>query len=319
MRTRLRQWYDLWLRRRIPPAQRVALDRRRIFIFPTGYGFLFVTMAAMLFIGGINYENNLIMAFSFLLTSLFLMAILHTYRNLVGVVLRAGGQEPGFAGGRGSLEVVIDAGDRRWHRSLWLRWPGGHQRELSVGPGEEISMQLDLPLARRGRINPGRLRIQTRYPLGLLRAWSLVDLDHRCLAWPRPLAGGSCPASGGDSDQGQRNADNGSDDFRGLRTYVQGDSLRLVDWKAYARGQGLNTKLFSDPVEGRRWLDWDQLPELAPEYRLQRLTWWALELDRQNSPYGLVLPGVLLDPGQGPNHRRVLLETLALYGLGEDD
>lgn len=318
MRARLRHWYNRWLRRRIPPAARVTLDRRCIFIFPTGYGFFFLVVAAMLFIGGINYENNLIMAFSFLLTSLFIMAIFHTYRNLSGVVLRAGGQEPGFAGGRGSLEVVVDAGDRRPHRGLWLHWPGGHQRELSVGPGEQISCQLDLPLPHRGRVDPGRLRIQTRYPLGLLRAWSLVDLTHRCLAWPQPLPGGICPASGGDSDEGQRAEDFGSDDFHGLRAYIQGDSLRLVDWKAYARGQGLNTKLFTDPVEGRRWLDWDRLPELAPEYRLRRLTWWVLELDRLNTPYGLLLPGCVIAPGQGPNHRRFVLEALALYGLEDD-
>lgn len=318
MRARVRQWYEAWLRRRIPPANRVTLDRHRIFIFPTGYGFFYLFMAAILFIGGINYENNLVMAFSFFMTSLFVLAILHTFRNLSGIVLRAGGMDPGFAGGRGTLEVVLDAGDRRWHRSLWLRWPGGSAREVSVAPGEEINCALELPLERRGRVFPGRLRIQTRYPLGLLRAWSLVDLDHWCLAWPQPLPGGECPASGGDTDEGQRNAEAGSDDFRGLRGYAQGDSLRLVDWKAYARGQGLNTKLFTDPVEGRRWLDWDRLGELAPEHRLRRLAWWVLELDRSNTPYGLLLPGTRIEPAQGPNQRYRVLEALALYGEESD-
>lgn len=313
-RTRVRGWYREWLRRRIPAARQVTLDQRRIFIFPTRYGFLFLTVAAGLFVGGINYENNLIMGLSFLLTSLFIVTILHTFRNLSGVTLRAGAEDPGYAGGEGALEVVLTTGDRRWHRSLWLNWPKAEKAEVSVEPGHEQSLWLRVSLPRRGRIRPGRLRIETAYPLGLLRAWSLVDLDHWCLAWPAPLAGGECPATGGDERRGRREQPHGSDDFQGLRRYVPGDSLRLVDWKAFARGQGLNTKHFADPAEGRRWLEWDRLEGVDPETRLRRLAWWVLQLDRENRPYGLRLPSGNWSPDRGPQHRRELLDALALYG-----
>jgi uncharacterized protein (DUF58 family) len=316
---RLRALYDRWLRRRIPPSRQVLLDQRRIFIFPTAYGFFYLLIAVALFIGGINYENNLVIGFSFLLASLFVVAILHTFRNFSGVQLRAGGQHPGFAGSQGELEVVLSAGDRHWHRSLWLRWPGGQVQEASVGPGRDHNIWLDLPLPHRGRVHPGRLRIQTRYPLGLLRAWSLVDLDHWCLAWPKPWPGGVAPATGGDEEQGKRTRIGGNDDFQGLRNYVAGDSLRLVDWKAFARGQGLNTKVFDQPAEGRRWLDWDMLEGQPFEVRLSRLTWWVLEFERENRPLGLRLPGKEVPPGQGVEHRRTLLDTLALYGEPDAD
>lgn len=315
-RQRLRGFYQAWLRRRIPPARQVVLNQRRIFIFPTGYGFFYLLVAGALFIGGINYENNPMMGLAFLMASLFVTAILHTYRNLSGLMLRAGGYEQGFAGGKGRLEVVLGAADHHWHRGLWLRWPGGSPREVSVEPRSEESRWLEIPLPRRGRVKAERLRVHTRYPLGLLRAWSLVDLDHLCLAWPKPLPGGDCPATGGREQQGQRITESGGEDFQGLRGYVTGDSLRLVDWKAYARGRGMNTKRFADPVEGRRWLDWDRLPGLDAESRLSRLAWWVLELDRGQAPYGLLLDGRVMDPGSGPEHRRKLLDALALYGEG---
>jgi hypothetical protein len=129
----VKQLWQRWLQRRIPPSRKVTLDQRRIFIFPTGYGFLFLLIAALLFIGGINYENNLLLGFSFLLVALFLIAILHTFRNLAGVTLIAGGMRPGFAGARGSLEVRLQGGNHA-HRSLWLRWPGAPRKRCRLAP-----------------------------------------------------------------------------------------------------------------------------------------------------------------------------------------
>ena len=52
----IRNLYERWLARRLPPARQVVLDQRRIFIFPTGYGFFYLLVSALLFIGGINYD-----------------------------------------------------------------------------------------------------------------------------------------------------------------------------------------------------------------------------------------------------------------------
>lgn len=315
LRKRLRTVWQRWLQRRIPAAREVQLDQRRIFIFPTLQGFFFIFIAALLFIGGINYENNLLLAFSFMLVSLFLIAILHTFRNLAGLTLVAAASRPGFAGGDGALEVRVIAG-RHPHRSVWLGWPHAPLEEITTEAGEEASLWLSVRLAHRGRPDPGRLRVETRYPLGLLRSWSLVDLDHRALAWPKPLPGGECPASGGTEEAGAGVHDAGSEEFEGLRSYVAGDSLRLVDWKSYARGRGLNTKQFSDPQEGRLWLEWDRLAGLDPESRYSRLCHWVLTLDSRGERYGLRLPDGQLEPGAGALQRQQALDLLALSGPG---
>ena len=316
MKQRIARWYAEWLRRRIPPSREVTLDQRRIFIFPTAYGFFFLLVCVLLFLGGINYENNLIIGFSFLLTSLFVNAIMHTFRNLAGLTLAVGEMRPGFAGEQGALQLVIRS-SRHAHRSLWLRWPEAALREATVEAFSEVRLWLDCPLPRRGRVRPGRLRIQTRYPLGLLRAWSLVDLDCWCLAWPRPMASQEAPAHGGEEEDTSDRHQRGSEDFEGLRGYVSGDSLRLVDWKSLARGRGLNTKLFTDPVEGRRWLDYDAMPGLDMESRLSRLCFWVLDADRRGAPYGLRLPGTELEPDVGPVQREQALNALALYGSAD--
>ena len=105
----------------------------------------------------------------------------------------------------------------------------------------------------------------------------------------------------------------GNDEFQGLRNYTAGDSLRRVDWKGYARGRGLNTKQFEEPVGGRLWLRWDRLQGLGEEQRLSILCYWILQLDPQRQPYGLELPGLTLAPDTGDVHRWRLLDALASY------
>lgn len=314
----LRTAYRRWLARRMPGARQQRLNQRRIFILPTGYGLFFLAIAAALFLGGINYENNLIMALAFLMASLFMIAILHTFRNLSGLVLRAGQQSPGFAGGEGALEIVLHAGDRHAHTGLWLHYPGVPAEEVSVAPGEEKSLWLTVRLRRRGFNAPGRLRVESRYPLGLLRAWSVLDMAHSCLGWPRPVPSDVCPAGGGEERSGEHRArQRGSEDFQGLRGYQPGDSPRQVDWKAYAGGRGLFTKDFSDPQEGWLWLEWERMSGLDTETRLSRLAWWVLALEQHQQRYGLRLPEGELAPGSGADQQRQALDRLGRHGEPE--
>jgi len=57
--------WQKWMQERSPKAMRVELNQRRVFIFPTKYGFLFLLTAFLLFMGGVNYENSLILNLSF--------------------------------------------------------------------------------------------------------------------------------------------------------------------------------------------------------------------------------------------------------------
>lgn len=309
----IRNLYQRWLARRLPRAPLVILNQRRIFIFPTGYGFFYMGVASLLFIGGINYENNLILSLSFLLASLFLVAILHTYRNLSGLGVRNGGSDSGFAGEHGALGVTLFS-ERRDHYCIWLKWEGQPPQQITVPAGEESALWLNLDLPRRGRVLAPRMKVESYFPLGLLRTWSYVSLDHYCLAWPSPQESRECPANGGSEvTQSAPAGKAGNEEFQGLRAYVAGDSLRRIDWKGFARGSGLNTKLFEEPAGGRLWLDWDLLEGRPAEQRLSILCYWVLVLDKKQQPYGMKLPGLTLPPDTGDTHRLRALDALAAW------
>lgn len=306
------RWYQAWLARRVPPAKAVTLDQRRIFIFPNRQGLAFLILALMLFVGGINYQNNLVLGFSFLLFALFCVAIWHTFRNLAGLHIRVVDMHPACAGHQGHITLHLLAG--RPHLSLRLWWLPAAQVEVSLAAGEELRVEVPVKLQKRGWNRPGRLQVESVFPLGLIRTWSLPDMDSACLAWPAPLPGGECPASGDQDKQGQKEQGAGNDDFAGLKEYVAGDNLHRIDWKTYARGHGLHVRHFTDPAEGKRLLEWERLPGMAVEERLSRLCYWARELERAGEPWGIVLPDAGVAPALGAAHLREVLDLLGRFG-----
>jgi uncharacterized protein (DUF58 family) len=311
-------YWQRWLRRRIPPGPEIVLNSRNLFIFPSPVGFLFLLLVLALLVGAINYENNLLFATSFLLASLFHTAVLHTFTNLAGLRLRAGHVQSVFAGEEAAFEVLLKGGPKGCHDGLVLRWDDSGYQRAAIESGNETTVRLHVPTRRRGWFHPGRLVIQSWYPLGLLRAWSRIDFDTRCLVYPRPLPAPPLAASRGDDGEAEPTAADGSEDFSGFRRYRSGDSLRHVAWKTAAKGGPLMIKQYDAYADRRVWLDWDSLDGVASgEDRLSMLCYWALQLDAEQVEYGLRLPGLELAPAAGAAHRDAVLRALALFDLAE--
>ena len=92
------QRFSHWLDRRIPPSRKITLNQRNVFIFPTQTGFVFGGLLILLTLGAINYQASLVYGVAFLLGSMFLMTILHTFRNLSGLSLELENTRSGFVG-----------------------------------------------------------------------------------------------------------------------------------------------------------------------------------------------------------------------------
>lgn len=305
-----------WVGRRIPAAREVVLGQKSIFIMPSAAGFVFMLLMLALLIAGINYENNLVFALTFLLGGLLVVAILHTYANLAGLQLSGTSALPVFAGERAAFAVRLRDLGKRCHDALELSWPHAPPAEARLPANGEDTLTLFLEAPRRGVLRPGRLRLRTYYPLGLVRAWSWIDLDLSGIVYPRPAAAGALPLDAGRGDSGYATHDPGAEDFSGFRNYAPGDPLRHVAWKTLAKGQPLQTREYVSYADRCVWLDWEQTTGAGDiEARLSLLCRWVLELHRAQAEYGLVLPGSRIEPASGDVQRDRALTTLALFGL----
>jgi len=317
-RAALRRRAHEWTRRRQgADGERIALDRRRIYILPTRLGLGFAVMVVAMLGGGLNYGNNLGIALGLLLGSLGLVAMHHCHGNLLGLAIRLAATEPAFAGGQVGFRLLVDNPTRAARPRVAIAVQGAREVVLDVPAQASATVEVELPARRRGTVHLRRFVIATQYPFGLFRAWSVGHPDYAALAYPA-LAPGGLPApgvltdTGGAQDQGGR----GDEDFAGLQPFQPGDSLGRIAWKAHARGLGLHTKRYAGTSVISHVFDWDSLPDLAVEARLSQLARWIVDAHARGDAYGLRMPGTEVAPNVGRGHRQQCLGSLAMHPDG---
>lgn len=295
----------------------VLLNARRLYILPTRSGLVFALLMLGLLLGAINYGISLVYLFTFWFSGLAIVAMLHTQRNLAGLILRPAASTPVFAGETACFQLHVD------NPSPLMRQRIGLQHALGQGVLEDIPANgarvLGLPLTQseRGWHIPGRFALYSEFPLGLFRCWSVLELDWGVLVYPKPAPDAlPFPLSGDDEEaDAEAHAHGEGMEFAGLRNYQPGDTTRRIAWKASARGGGdLLTKEFSGNRGRSLWLSWWQTPEREVESRLSRLTRWVLDAHAGGLAYGLKLPGHTFTPKTGEIHLRQCLEALARHG-----
>jgi uncharacterized protein (DUF58 family) len=319
IRKRVNQWM---VPSRAAETGEVFLSQRRVFIVPTHPGLLFCAMLIALFIGSVNYNLSLGFGFTFLIAACALIDMHLTFRNLAHLHLKAGRAAPVFAGEKAQFELHL-INRRKHHRyAIWLDFVGEGLPELQqpadVAPLATQTVLLSTQAAERGWLAAPRVRLQTRFPLGLLRAWSYWQPDLKALVYPHPEDDGPpLPSSGGEQKDGQGHA--GQDEFAGIRGYQAGDSMQRLAWRQIARldvelGGTLVTKYFEGGGAAEVALDYDRLPRsMDTELKLSRMTRWVIEAEARGLPYAFRLGETRLTPAMGAAHQETCLRALALY------
>ena len=290
----------------------VRLNRRRIYILPTRAGTVFAFFLLAMLVAAINYTNNLAFLLTFLLGSISILSAIHAYANLAGLEIESGKVFPAFCGDDARLQLFFRAGGRE-RRRISVR-VGTAKDEFSLQAGAGREMDLSVPTVRRGLLPLGQLIIATRYPLGLFRSWSPLVLPVAGLVYPRALAVDSLDLhhlQGGGDEEGL-GAVSQSGEFGGVRPYRPEDGMSRISWKASARGAGLFAKEFRSGIAATLVFDWDEIHSSGYEERISLLAGLVREAERLGLSYGLRLPGLMIEPGNGASQAHRCLEALAL-------
>ena len=334
MLAKLKSRFRAWLFRQKIESGTVVLTQRRIFILPTRQGLALALVLGLMLLGDINYNLSLGYVLTFLLAMMAVMSMLHAFRNLAHLEIRAGRADALFSGETAEFLLHFHNRSKLTRYQLCLRRGNGEAvghltasslRGLS-GAGSRSPLRFDvparqdtevsfpLPATRRGWLPLGMLTLYTEFPLGLFHAWSYLHFDTRCLVYPKPLDHAPLPPDNVPDGAGRRSIA-GDDDFAGLRNYIAGDALPRIAWKALAREQGLQVKQFSTPLGEQMWLDFSAAPDRSEEDKLARMARWVLDAERQGLRYGLRLPDGELPPDSGIAHRDECLRRIALFDL----
>jgi uncharacterized protein (DUF58 family) len=316
---RLRRKTRAWARRRHGnDPDPLILSGRRIYILPTGLGIAYAFMIFAMFIGAMNYGNNLALVLAFTLGALGLTAMHYAHRNLAGVRISSSLCEPVFAGQLATFRVSIENPARIARHEITIGNDHGDATPARIDPNNRAILEVHMPATRRGYLALDEFDISTRHPFGLFRAWAYLHMPIRCVVYPRPSERGIPPSPLETDTGGAQDITRGDEEFAGLRSFHAGDSPRRIAWKAYAREQGLHVKVYAGTAVASHLFDWNQTTGHAVEARLSQLSRWIEDAHAAGRAFGLRLPGTQITPNIGPAHRQRCLTALAMFE-GTDD
>ncbi len=318
----VRKQAEAWTERAIrADGEEVFLSQRRVYIVPTGAGVGFSALLLVLLIGSINYSLGLGFALTFTAAACGLVDMWFTWRNLAHLRLRPGRAQDVFAGEEAQFELHLVNRTRRDRYAIAVEFTGSSATPhmADVAAGSSTSVTLAMTAAHRGWMRAPRVRLTTRFPLGLFRAWSYWQPDLAVLAYPSPEpVAPPLPMTGTGNGTGPGRA--GEDDFAGVRSYQPGDQLRHLAWRQIARldpelGGQLVTKHFEGGSAEELLLDFGALPPyLDLETRLSRMTRWVLDAEQRAMPYAFRIGAQHYDTALGAAHQAACLRALALFG-----
>jgi uncharacterized protein (DUF58 family) len=310
----LRRRVRAWARRRHGvDTDPTVLPGRRIYIVPTGLGIAFALMLFAMFLGAMNYANNLALGLTFLLGAVGLTAMHYCHRNLMGIRIATAASEPVFAGELARFRIALENPAPLARHELSIANDHGSAEPVRIDPAGRAVLTLHLPAAQRGYLTLDHFEIVTRHPFGLFRAWAHLHMDVKCIIYPRLAPRGVPPPAVETDIGGAQDTVRGDEDFAGLRRFHPGDSPRHIAWKAYARERGLHVKVYAGTAVASHLFNWDSLPALGTEARLSQLCRWIEDAYAAGRAFGLRIPGVDLPPNIGPAHRQRCLTALALF------
>ena len=314
-RARLRQWWQ----GRLTAADAVLLTQRNVYILPTRAGLMLALTLGVLLIASINYQLNLGYLFTFLLAGCAAAGVWVGHGTLRGLGLKLLPPQPVFAGQPAFLDVRLSSARAAPRHAIGLAVMGAGREDArwawaDVPARGEAALQTSFCPARRGLHAAPLLVVQTLFPLGAFRIWTVWKPAAQVLVWPAPevnappLPVGEARAGAGQAASRER----APGEFDGVRPWQRGDTLRQVVWKKFAKSGELVSRDAQHLQRQQLWLDFARTGAPDAESRLSRLAAWVLAADARQLEYGLRLPGLEIEPDSGAAHKLRCLRALAL-------
>jgi len=313
IKKKLRNRFSGWINRRIPRGDSRTFSQKNIFILPTGAGLVFGVLLVIMLITGINYQNSLIYLLTFLLGALFVGAMHQTHRNLSGLTLELVSPGEGRAGDDIPFSLRIKAA-RDAGLAMSIAVDNSRIDGIHVPANTSREVTLPVPSAYRGYLRPDRIRIETRFPFGLLKAWSWLRPASAGVAWPRPVPAPEVTGLVDDGEEDRAARAVAGQDNADLRPWREGDMSQRVMWKRFARSGQMVVADWQGDQGSPHWLDFHGFTGADTELRLSYLAWLVAERTRQGARFGLNLPGEVIAPDVGTGHAERCLYALAVWG-----
>lgn len=312
MRHWLNQRFDQAIAQRFPAVMQGRVGQRQLFVLPSLNGMLWLVLALIIWLTGINYQNGLVLLVAYLMASIWLAAMWLCYRNLLGIAFHIAAVRHAQAGEQ--AEVDIEFTSQRARYDIAVRCTTGDWRYTDVSGQSNGKVRVLVDLPTRGVYTLPALRIETRQPFDLAVVWSQLRLSCELLAYP---VAKSALASVEDVYDGAAQLTRRSvhGDIDGLTDWQEGQETTHLRWQHYLLTGEARVLDFAEPrAASSQMLSLQQYAHLSTEAALAAIAYQAETYYHNQIAYGVDLGRTKLAVGLGSEQLNLLREALARYG-----
>lgn len=290
----LRERFVRWLQLRFRYTGVRTLKQNEVLVFIYQQGYLYLVLILITFIAGINYANNLILGFCFLISAILCISFYLSFKQLHAVTLQVVVDEVGKVNEAFKVKIILQ---QTRNNPKYLNFKTDDQLQTFLFEEKQQSFELTFIPTQRGKFEIPPIQIYSTYPLGLVRAWTYIYLTETY--WIAPQAKAFTQNLQSYSNMGEPDLD----EFKELRTFKLGDSLQSISWKQAARGQGLFVKQFEDLMDTHvMQIEYSKMPSADHEEKLSFMMELADQCEHTQTPYSIILPHAQTENGVGEQH-----------------
>ncbi|EWH08513.1 hypothetical protein DS2_16936 [Catenovulum agarivorans DS-2] len=313
------QQFSRWIAKRVPQQHRHTLNKNNIFILPTGAGIGFLCCWLAVYLLATNYQNNLMLLFSYWLLAIFLLVMLLSFLNLQGLQLSGQPNRQNILtenhivclGQSANLKLQLDTDKQRFD----LNWHDHAKSYLSEIGRSDKFVQLYWQPKQRGVYYFPRFKLHSTAPMGWFKAWSYLHFPDKVWVCPKPVA---CPQFlQGTAAQNQSKTNVFSDEFSHLNPYKLGDLPSRIVWKKILPERPIQVKQFSGQQNQQIEYCLQDIPGVL-EHKLACITWLVMQAHQNNWLYQVTLPNKTLRANRSEQQYLLILQAIAMVGYNNE-
>jgi uncharacterized protein (DUF58 family) len=266
----------------------------------------------------VNTANNLLYIITSALLSYMLVSGIFGRKNLRGIAVSLEFPEERFADSITPTGVKV-TNERRFMPAFLIRILIDDEEVLFpiVGPRSTVVQYLNMVFQGRGLHTITDITVASVFPFNFFTRYRRIPKNLELMIFPKLQR---CSLNHLFSDHTRWKGDVSSDapgydsDLISIRSYVSGDPVKYISWKATAKTGQLKTKELSSMASPNVMLDFHRLTGHDLEQTLSSVAYMIVKLIQSGTAVGLMIGDEIYKPDHSASHKVMLLTRLALYG-----
>lgn len=303
-----------WFYRRFnKETKSIKLGFNNLYIFPNLFGIYWILTTVVIYILGINLENNFTIFICYLMIAVLLISLFLTHFNIHGLELKSTNQKVNFANSTINYQIIFTT--KKYRNNIKLKFLNNQNKSIIIEKIEDKLIQsLSIDYKKRGIYKPDIIYGESSSPLSLYTCWFYWRPLDKLIVAPQKKKGKVNKKLNQVkiNSNSTKNNEIVEDELKDIKIYKKGEKKSLIYWKSLARSRMLLSKNFSNENFKNNWLILDK--NLPIETALEHLCFEICTQYKNNNVYGILLSkSKFIKPDKSEKHYLNCLTKLAGY------